>query len=258
MTKVAIHQPEFLPFINFWRKMHECDAFILYETAQFSKGNFHNRNRFSTKYGNKWLTIPIQYKSKTAICDVQITMNSKWKEYHEIFLNQYSQYNEYNRLIIQGIMCRYNERYVGHEEISNLCTITKRLIVTIVDNLGLGLPDKIYNTLDDDLSKILLREFGRGTKDNNDPTQKLINLILVQCPQADTYISGPGGRDYLNLKLFKDHGIDVEFTDYKIKENMIPMSILNDIFIKGIDEVITAIEDSQIVWEFGQFKDIKR
>ena len=43
------------------------------------------------------------------------------------------------------------------------------------------------------------------------------NLLLIEiCKKfsADTYISGAGGKNYLDLGLFKENGIEVKFNDF--------------------------------------------
>jgi hypothetical protein len=43
----------------------------------------------------------------------------------------------------------------------------------------------------------------------------LVNLF--KSVNASTYISGPSGRDYLNLSLFEEENIGVEFFDPHVK-----------------------------------------
>ena len=39
-------------------------------------------------------------------------------------------------------------------------------------------------------------------------------LSLCKAVNATTYISGPSGRDYMDLESFKEAGIDVKFNDF--------------------------------------------
>ena len=47
--KIAIHQPEHFPYLGFFQKMKYVDVFVILDDAQFSKGNWHNRNKFLNK-----------------------------------------------------------------------------------------------------------------------------------------------------------------------------------------------------------------
>jgi len=58
--RVAIHQPEFLPWFGYIHKLANTDKFVLLDDVQFKKNNFQNRNRIITKQGLVWLTVPIK------------------------------------------------------------------------------------------------------------------------------------------------------------------------------------------------------
>ena len=42
---VSIHQPNYLPYIGFFHKVMCSDVFVIYDTAQFVKDRFDNRNK---------------------------------------------------------------------------------------------------------------------------------------------------------------------------------------------------------------------
>ena len=47
--KIAIHQPEHFPYLGYFKKMENADLFVILDDSQFSKGNWHNRNKFLKK-----------------------------------------------------------------------------------------------------------------------------------------------------------------------------------------------------------------
>jgi hypothetical protein len=57
--KVAIHQPNFLPWLGFFYKIMSADVFVLLDTVQFSKNSFINRNKIKTPEGSQWITVPV-------------------------------------------------------------------------------------------------------------------------------------------------------------------------------------------------------
>ena len=74
------------------------------------------------------------------------------------------------------------------------------------------------------------------------PTQKLINLCLHH--NATSYLSGPGGRNYMDLSLFQENKINVlwhDQRDFDLSYNQsfspfIPnLSILDMFFYVGYD-----------------------
>jgi hypothetical protein len=52
-------------------------------------------------------------------------------------------------------------------------------------------------------------EFAQGLS----ATEKLVDICIKN--QADTYISGPSGRNYLDLNLFQEAGVQVQFFEGK-------------------------------------------
>ena len=57
--KVAIHQPEHLPWLGFFNKMSMADIYVIFDDVQFEKNNFQNRNRIMGTNGPQWLGIPV-------------------------------------------------------------------------------------------------------------------------------------------------------------------------------------------------------
>ena len=56
MCKIAIHQPNFIPWFPFFYKMAMVDVFVLLENVQFEKNGYQNR----FKYKDKWITKPVK------------------------------------------------------------------------------------------------------------------------------------------------------------------------------------------------------
>lgn len=53
---LAIHQPNLVPWIPFFRKLAMADKFCIMRFCQFEKNGFTNR----FKYKDKWMTVPVK------------------------------------------------------------------------------------------------------------------------------------------------------------------------------------------------------
>ena len=57
--KIAIHQPNFMPWYPFFQKVESADIFVILSNCQFEKNNFQNRfnidDRWYTMSTNKGL-----------------------------------------------------------------------------------------------------------------------------------------------------------------------------------------------------------
>ena len=77
---LAIHQPNFIPWIGYFYKWMNCDVLVMLDDVQFSSNSFVNRNKIKTPHGEQWVTIPIIQKGHFGqkINDVKIIQGTKW------------------------------------------------------------------------------------------------------------------------------------------------------------------------------------
>ena len=81
MSNVAIHQPEYFPWLNFFFKMKNCNKFIFLDSVQYSKRSFQNRNILGKDGNSFYITVPIVRASRdTLISDIKID-NTKRKKH---------------------------------------------------------------------------------------------------------------------------------------------------------------------------------
>lgn len=53
--QVAIHQPNYFPWLGYFAKISQADVFVFLDDCQFSKGGYTNR----VKIRDGWLTVPV-------------------------------------------------------------------------------------------------------------------------------------------------------------------------------------------------------
>lgn len=76
---VSIHQPHFLPWIGYFNKVLQSDAFVWLNYVQYRKNYYQNRTK--VKNANEelfWLTLPVHAKHDTVIDQVMIA-DSRWR-----------------------------------------------------------------------------------------------------------------------------------------------------------------------------------
>lgn len=192
---VGIHQPNYLPYLGFFDKLRKSDVFVIYDDAQFNKGDFQHRNRIRIYHGWKWLTIPVE-KKHIPINQIKIKSEIKiggitWQEEHLKEL-----YNNYKKApyypdFENGIRKIYEQDY------DMLIDINLELIKFLIQSFEIN-TKVIYSS-----------EFEFTSKS----TERLVDI--VNAIGGDTYLSGPMGGDYLDLQLFEKKGIGVAFQDFK-------------------------------------------
>ena len=83
-----ISQPTFLPWIGWFDLVEQADLVILYDTAQFSRQSWQQRNRIRTIRGLEYLTVPVKTSGRFGqkIIDVEISQI----DFEEYFKNKIS------------------------------------------------------------------------------------------------------------------------------------------------------------------------
>lgn len=84
MTVVAIHQPNFLPWLGYFHKLLNCDVFILLDDVQFPRGkSYASRVSIKSPNGPVWLTVPVRGKGDlSSIKDVETVAAIDWQRKH--------------------------------------------------------------------------------------------------------------------------------------------------------------------------------
>ncbi len=217
---IAIHQPNYLPYPGFFDKMRQSDLFVIYDDAQFNKGDFHHRNKIRIFQGWKWLTVPVE-KKLIPINEISIRNELAIKD--EIWQN-----NHY-KLIVDN----YEETPFFHIYKKELKEIYSRKYSRLID-LNMSLINFLKNAFDIDTKLVLSSELGLKSKS----TQRLIDI--VKALEGDVYLSGPMGRKYLDIALFNNEEIEVTFQHFKhpvykqFYSGFIPnLSAIDALFNKG-------------------------
>lgn len=192
---VGIHQPNYLPYLGFFDKLKKSDVFIVYDDAQFNKGDFQHRNKIRIHHGSKWLTVPVEKKhipiNQIKIRnDIQID-NTKWMDNH--FKQIYDNYSK----------APYFNKY--QSQLLDIYSETYDFLVDININLI-----KFLSNAFDIKTKVV---FSSELDLNFTSTEKIIEL--VKAVGGDTYLSGPAGINYLDKEMLKTQEIDLVFQGYE-------------------------------------------
>lgn len=86
-VSVGIHQPNYLPWLGYFRKIALCDQFVFFDNALLPLGkSFVSRNAIPTHQGPLWLTVPVA-KKQVLLAEVPI-IDQRWRRKHIQTLQQ--------------------------------------------------------------------------------------------------------------------------------------------------------------------------
>lgn len=193
---VAIHQPNFFPWLGFFGKWARADKLILLDDVQFPKtggGTWTNRCKIVNRGKEAWLTLPIRrdFTGTRLVSEIDIHEPDRTQEQLLFKLrNAYCDFDYYQpyALNLSKLFSVMGESLVEF----NLATLK---------SLGelIGLPtDKLELA-----STYSISSFG---------TQRLCELVAAA--GGDAYLSGGGATSYQDPSEFQRHGIELVMQSY--------------------------------------------
>lgn len=194
---VAIHQPNFFPWLGFFDKLHRADVFVMLDDAQFAKsgaGTWSNRVRLLLNGAAAWVTMPIRrdFQGVRRVNEMQIDDGQPWRGK---MLRTIS--THYARAPFFREMFPLVEQWAGHQT-SSLCDYNVAGIHGMCDAMGL------------DRSRVVLSS-SLGVEDR--ATDRLI--AIVQRVGGTAYLSGDGAGGYQEAEKFAAAGIELELQQFQ-------------------------------------------
>jgi hypothetical protein len=193
--KIAIHQPDFFPYPGFFHKLSNVDTLVVLDDVQFQFRST-GRNKIITEKRNwdhDWvrISIPTNKSHKLhPINKVEIDNKINWKEKNwKLIFDAYSDSPFF---------------HIYEEYLKNLFSTDWKFLFDInYDTLK-----KTLNWLDLKINIVLsssLNITGSGT-------ERLLNICKIL--DSNEYVSGIGGKRYMDENLFNSNNIKLSFQNY--------------------------------------------
>ncbi len=188
---LAAHQPQYLPWLGYFDKMDQADLFVILDDIQFKKNEWQNRNRIPSNGEWRYLTVPVRHKFPQTIQEVVIA-DQKWQMNHQRTFEQ--TYSKCDGLQAESPLLEvlYTRTWKQLSKLNTCC------IELIGNRFRIDTPI-IFSSDYPDLP--------------DHPDLRLIELCRRH--DADRYLAGSGGREYMNLQLWEQAGIQVTFQNFQ-------------------------------------------
>lgn len=204
---------------------------MYYDDVQFDKHGWRNRNRIKSPEGPHWLTVPVRHGGlgKQKILDVEIDNRTPWARKHIGTIKQFY------------AKAPFLEAYLP--ELEELLDRPWQFLT----DLNIAAAEKICSWLG------LEREIHRASELEIDGSQSERLIALCEQFKADCYLSGDAAKDYLDMDLFAQRGIRVEWQEYRhpvyrqLHGEFIPYLSVIDLLLNEGDNSPSILSGSQKV-----------
>lgn len=186
----SIHQPNYIPYLWLFNKIKQSDVFVIYDIAQYTKWDYHNRNKVKWSNWEVLLTLPVFVNFWQEIKDVRFN-NSILKKHFQTIEQNYKKAKFYNDYITK-IKEIYDYKW---DSISEFNTITIKKICEL-----LWIKTKF----------IILSDLINSMESKN--TDALIDICKLVW--ATEYISWAGWKNYIEESKFTQAWIILHYQDY--------------------------------------------
>lgn len=192
--KVVISQPMFFPWVGLYEQVALSDVFVHYTDVQFSKGGFTNRVQIKTERGARWLTVPLRnLKLGQRISDVRISTERNWRAEHlQILDHAYAgcRYRDEMMSVVEGV---YSHEFETIGELSVASLMAGCAYFGMVEGHRFA-----------DVSTLSVPGSG---------SQRVLDIVRLL--GGTEYVTGHGGRNYLDHEAFERAGIRVSYVNYR-------------------------------------------
>lgn len=194
---VAIHQPNFFPWLGYFDKIRRADVFIFLDEVSYPRsgsggmGSWVNRVQLCVQGGARWVTCPVRRASLgTPISAIEIDDGQAWR----VRLTKTLIANYARALNFKETM-RFLQELIDNPE-TNLASFNMVAIRAIAARLGVRTEFRRQSEVDSE---------GAGTD---------LLISLVKSVGGAAYLAGGGAKGYQVDEAFDEAGIDLLYQEF--------------------------------------------
>jgi hypothetical protein len=195
VTLVAIHQPNFLPWLGYFDKIRRAQAFILLDDVQFQKtgATWTNRVQVLVAGAPAWLTVPVvrAFHGTRAISEIEIDDRSPWRD-----------------KLLRTVELNYRRAPHFDAVYTWIAPLIKNQVKSLVE---LNVQAIRAATAAMGLENVLV--LSSSVHVQSRATDRLVEL--VRAVGGDAYLAGGGAQGYQEDHLFREAGISLVYQEFE-------------------------------------------
>lgn len=210
---VSIHQPHFLPWLGYFNKLYHSDVFVFLNTVQYRPRYYQNKCKIKMNDKELPLSIPVHADRSTLIDQVLMVEDENWMERFIRSIEQSYKRTPY----FSECWPLLRDELLKPEKSLEMLNYKTILVLLKILNMG----------------HVKISYASRLPVNTTNPTQRLVEI----CKHfgATEYISGRGGKDYMEVEQFEKSNINVIYQD--VNFNQIEYRQTGNKFIPGLSVI---------------------
>lgn len=235
MKTIAIMQPYIFPYIGYFQLLGAVDVFVSYDTAQYIKGGWINRNRILFQEAPKYITFPVRKRQLNSLINEHLFAdNIIIKEKNKI-LSVLQQ--SYSKAPFFNVVYPLLEDIINIDE-SNVARFAEHTQKEILKYMGIDVEYKRSSELD----------FDKSLKGQD----RVVEIVKKLCGKR--YINPIGGLELYSSKEFILNGIELRFLKSEVKpyqqfsNDFVPnLSILDVLMFNSKEETLKRLKQFELI-----------
>ena len=200
--RLGIMQPYFMPYIGYFSLIKHADLFILFDTVQFIRHGWIERNRvLKQNEGWQYVKVPLIKDNgrETIIKDVKINNSENWKEKMLSQLQHYKKSAPFYYKVI-GLL-----KDIFSEDFDDIVSLNKVALEKTCSFLGISARIKVFSEMN------LLIEQAKA------PDEWALNICKAM-DGVDEYWNPIGGLSFFDRTKYEQVGIKICFQEMMLEE----------------------------------------
>lgn len=216
---VAIHQPNFFPWLGYFDKIARADAFVFLDDVQFPKtgGVWSNRVKLLIGGEARWLTAAIDrnYTGIRKISEMHFLSTNPWRE-----------------KMIKTLEANYKKHPFFDE--------TMKVIQPLILNQESNIREYNIHTIRAIVSEIGMKhgEFFRSSEFAFESTSNELLCDLTTSVGGTTYLTGGGASGYQDSSVFGVFKVNLKYQDF---QHPTYAQLKSDKFLAGLSVIDAAM-----------------
>ena len=233
---LGIMQPYFFPYLGYFMLMRSVDKYIFFDTTQYVKGSWFNRNRIiNIKDGSTFINVPVTKQPlDTPTNKTLINYNIAWQQQIIAQLEVYKKRASYYKETIALVRDIIEQKY------ESIAALNINSNLKVLQYLDINLNFDIHSDMGIEIQTEL--------KADEDA------LYLSKQLGYSKYINAIGGKEFYDVEKYSENGVDIKFLkpqlsvyDQKIGRFESGLSIIDVLMFNSKEEVVTMLDSYELV-----------